>query len=178
MEHWVKVPIPEISDYYQVSNLGNVRHTRLQRFLKGKLDKDGYRVVSFHVRKLNYKMTHRVHRLIVLAFLPLKEGCEQVDHIDRNKTNNSVDNLRWCDSQMNNCNRIDQSKFGTHLSEMSLNGTHYYWRINLQGKGVHILKNFNKNHLSFREVSFFRDILCEDLGFTHHPRRPIPPPLS
>ena len=40
MESWVKDPVYEISDYYEVSNLGNVRHTRLQRLLKGKFDKD------------------------------------------------------------------------------------------------------------------------------------------
>jgi len=69
MESWVKVPISDISEYYEVSSLGNVRHTRLQRLLKGKFDKDGY-----HIRKLNYKMSHRVHRLVALAFIKPKKG--------------------------------------------------------------------------------------------------------
>ena len=168
MESWVKVPISEISDYYEVSNLGNVRHTRLQRLLKGKFDKDGYHTVSFHIRKLNYKMSHRVHRLVALAFLEPKEGCEQVDHIDRDKTNNSVDNLRWCDLQMNNCNRADQSKFGAHLSEMTLKGSHHYWRLNFQGKGVKLLKNFNKKDIPLESMQKLRDILSDDLGFTRH----------
>jgi uncharacterized protein YxeA len=175
MESWVKVPISEISDYYEVSNLGNVRHTRLKRLLKGKIDKYGYHTVSFHIRKLNYKMTHLVHRLVALAFLEPKKGCEQVDHIDRDKTNNSVDNLRWCDSQMNNCNRADQSKFGAHLSEMTLKGSHHYWRLNFQGKGVKLLKNFNKKDIPLESMQKLRDILAEDLGFTHLPPHPHPP---
>lgn len=39
---------------------------------------------------------HFVHRIVALSFLPRPiEGSLTVDHIDGNKTNNCVDNLRW-----------------------------------------------------------------------------------
>ena len=44
-----------------------------------------------------------IHRLVAEAFLPKPLGATDVDHIDGNKTNNRVENLRWV-SHKENCN--------------------------------------------------------------------------
>ena len=40
--------------------------------------------------------TCTVHRLVATAFIPAIEGKYDIDHVDEDKTNNHVDNLRWC----------------------------------------------------------------------------------
>ena len=157
-EVWRPIPAPDIAHLYEVSSLGDVRNIRTRRTMKGAADKDGYKQVCIHVRGMNYKKYFRVHRLVAQAFLP------PMDHIDKDRTNNRLENLRWCDSQVNNCNRKDQSKYGTHISEMTLE-KYEYWRINFNGKGVKILKNFNKKNTSLEDAHRIRDILAEDLGF-------------
>ena len=146
--------------------MGDLRNIRTRRILKGNHDKDGYKHICLHVRSMNYKKYFRVHRLVAGAFIPPVDHKDQVDHIDRDRTNNRVENLRWCNSQMNNCNRKYHSHLGPHLLEMTL-GKHEYWRVNFNGKGVKILKNFNKKNTTLKSVQKFRDILAEDLDFFH-----------
>lgn len=91
---------------YDVSNNGEIRSwyyglKRLSepRLLKIKTDKDGYRVITLHHGDI--KKTYIVHRLVAIAFLPNPQKLPQINHIDGDKNNNSVDNLEWCSSQKN-----------------------------------------------------------------------------
>ena len=45
-----------------------------------------------------------VHRLVAETFLPNENNYREIDHIDRDKTNNHVDNLRWCTRRENMSN--------------------------------------------------------------------------
>lgn len=80
---------------YQISNLGRVKSLKCnrERILKFTTMHKGYHAVSFD----NYKnrKTFRVHRLVAQAFIPNPKNKPQVNHIDGNKLNNSINNLEW-----------------------------------------------------------------------------------
>ena len=78
---------------YQVSNLGRVKRVTTSRILKGCKDKDGYLKVI--LCKNNIKSTKTVHRLVAQAFIPNTENKLEVNHIDEDKANNTVNNLEW-----------------------------------------------------------------------------------
>lgn len=54
---------------------------------------------------IDYK-TYPVHRVIWTLLNGVDPGSQQVDHIDRDKLNNSIDNLRLVTNQINQYNRV------------------------------------------------------------------------
>jgi hypothetical protein len=96
-----------IADYdkYEVSNMGNVRRTYKNgkvKLLKPQNNHKGYLQVCLH---LNGKpKLFLVHRLVAFAFIELVAGKLTVDHIDRDPSNNNVENLRFADYKEQNRN--------------------------------------------------------------------------
>ena len=114
----------ETYESFEVSNLGRVKSLNYKRTGKAELmnpseDKGGYLVV--HLRKNGEDKTSKVHRLIAETFLPNPENKPTVDHIDRNKLNNFVGNLRWADIELQNNNR-DLSTISKPVLQYTLDG--------------------------------------------------------
>ena len=112
---------------YQVSNLGRVksldRYDNLGRFVKGiiltpTMNTWGYLQVTLS-KDGEYK-SPRINRLVAIAFIPIPDHLKhipierlEVDHIDTDRTNNCVWNLRWTDRKGNSNNPLTIQ----HISE-------------------------------------------------------------
>ncbi len=79
---------------YAVSDQGFVLSKNTMRLLKGCVDSVGYPCLNIYHNKVRRHV--RVHTLVADAFLVNPNDYKYVDHADRDKTNNKVDNLRWC----------------------------------------------------------------------------------
>ena len=106
MEEWKTVIVNgEVYNNYMVSNLGNVKSLKgrygKETILKPMKNKSNYLRVD--LRKDEKRKMCLIHRLVAEAFIPKIEGKEFVDHIDGNRQNNNVENLRWCTNK-ENCN--------------------------------------------------------------------------
>jgi hypothetical protein len=111
-------------DNYSVSNLGNVRNDGTGRIKKGcKNGKDGYLRVC--LSKNNIKKTFDIHRLVGIAFIENINNYKEIDHINRDKLDNCVDNLRWATRSQNSANR---GKFKNTSSIYK--GVYFYKRDN------------------------------------------------
>lgn len=98
---WKKIP-----DYpYSVSDTGLVRNDRTGRILKRQVNTWGYYTVSLSVGCK--PVMFLVHRLVACAFIPNPNDYPEVNHIDGNTLNTSVDNLEWCSRSMNMRHRVD-----------------------------------------------------------------------
>ena len=113
------------SGRYQVSNMGRVKslftyissHGIRHEIRKTTIFKPGYcgRNGGYEcvgLMKNGKRERHRVHRLVANAFIPNPKGLPMVDHINRNKSDNRVENLRWCNGIENRRN-CDFNRFFT-----------------------------------------------------------------
>jgi len=107
-ENFEIVAIPDFPNYF-ISIDGDVYSDKWKKIKKMKpfINKKGYLRVHLFVNKKRYEMKN--HTLVAKTFLYNIYNKDQVDHIDGNKTNNHVDNLRFCtnsENQKNCCKRI------------------------------------------------------------------------
>ena len=102
-------PVDGFEGYYEISNLGNLRsvdkyfrwgrdkgHIKYlpSKILSPSINNSGYKIHP--LSKPGSKLVCRtIHRMVATAFIPNPHNLSDVNHIDEDKFNNSVDNLEW-----------------------------------------------------------------------------------
>lgn len=100
--------------YYEVSNFGNIRswkgrgqHGRKLSEPKPKktfVGSDGYPFVK--LQQNGKRTNYRVHRVVLEAFVGKRPKKMQARHLDGNRSNNNISNLRWGTCKENQADRL------------------------------------------------------------------------
>lgn len=100
MEQWKNIEGYE--GRYQVSSKGQVRKNDGTYLKQSNIY--GYKTVNLHSN--GKQKSYRVHRLVAQAFIPNPESKPYIDHINTDKSDNRVENLRWVTPKENMNNPI------------------------------------------------------------------------
>jgi len=143
----------QYDDKYDVSSDGEVKHRGLNRILKGTIRKpDGY-ITSAEKIGNGKNKTLYLHRMIAERFCPkIDIPGLTVDHINQDKTDNRVINLRWVDKSVQSRNKTltNQSIYGKCI-RLYPSGN-----FNVQIKN-HYITVYNKTFRTLEEAIDARD---------------------
>ena len=97
------------------------------------LTKYGYKQPGFCINKKLKRFF--LHRIVAKMCIPNPENLEQIDHINGDKLDNRIENLRWCSHSTNQRNKP------------SIKG--YYWNKQMQKWQARIRIEDKKKHLGY-----------------------------
>ena len=122
---------------YSVSNFGNVMNNKTGRIFKPIEGKDGYFRVNLYAN--NIKSMY-IHRLVAEAYLKNPEEKICVDHINNNKQNNTVENLRWATNSENCMNSKIPKNNTSGFKGVTFKNQQKKWhaQIRFNNKDIHI----------------------------------------
>ena len=139
---------------YSISKNGVVMNNKTKHILNHWIHhRHGYYYYTLRNSELNDKRNLSLHRLLGLTFIPnpLKYKC--IDHIDRNRKNNNINNLRWVSHQMNSINKDCNNPLGRGITK-SRNGEKYnvnLWR-NYKKKFIGVFDTNEEAKIAYRHA--------------------------
>lgn len=113
MEEWKDIIGWE--EVYEISSLGRVRNKKTNNFIIGDINNYGYYRVTLYYN--NKKQRFFRHRLVAIHFIPNNDETKTfVNHIDGDKSNNTITNLEWVTQSEN-----EKHAFKTELKHTTNN---------------------------------------------------------
>lgn len=143
------------SKKYEASTDGHVRNAKTKRVLKEFVGKDGYLRTQFDGK------TRLVHRVIAKTFIDNPDNLPEVNHINGNKSDNSISNLEWCTRNENlkhayKHNLRNAKGTNNARSKLSEEDVRYIRKNYIKGDkvygGIAMSKKFNVAHQTISAV--------------------------
>jgi len=140
------VDIKNYEGLYKVNRKGDVWSCKRKRLLKPELNTRGYyRIVLCKDGKAK---KYSIHRLIAINFIPNPENLPCIDHINRVRSDNRIENLRWITHRDNSCNSSQTINRKGHIEKKT------YTKKNGEIKTIYCVRYNNRGEYGNKNQKF------------------------
>ena len=137
---WVTL---KVNDAYEICT--EYPH-QIRKRANGKIIKECEHSDGYLQCKLNNKSCYK-HRLIAIQWIDNPDNLNCVDHINHNRSDNHISNLRWV-SHRHNCNNLSKQTFVDDIPEEAI-----------------VVDNYNGN--TFEDIYFHNDVFYKYNGINY-----------
>jgi hypothetical protein len=98
-----KIGIPGFELHFDETQQPKIWSNKIQKWISLPLHSHGYKFPSFNIDG-KFKRVY-LHRIVGLMCIPNPDNLPQIDHINGNKNDDRIENLRWCSGSTNQRNK-------------------------------------------------------------------------
>lgn len=149
LNNFKKITYKNISEDYLISEYGDIYSLKTNKILKSNLDKDGYKEISLQLNN-HKRQSFRIATLVMVTFgncPPDNILDATIDHIDGNRLNNHISNLRWLE-------RSENSSIRRVKPNGENNGSH----ILNEKQVIEICELIKENKMSLKQIAVLYNI--------------------
>lgn len=149
--------IPGYEGHYSMDNQGNVWSHKRQEYMTQYINDNGYYAVRLNKLPEITRKEIRIHRMLGILYIDNPHNKPQIDHINRIRTDNRLENLRWVthEENMNNKNMYSNNRLNIQYIQQRENNT---FRFKIQRTNLQHQKTFD----SLEEAIIYRNNFLSD----------------
>jgi len=150
---------------YTISTNGIIKCCRTGKSISQHCNAYGYKTVN--IRNPQGWKTERVHRLVAESFIKNPNDYLEVDHIDRNKHNNNIENLRWANDFIQSVNRSAHCNKNNNYPkyiyyEQAGSKNYAAFTVQIKNHVISIKKRFRSDKYTLQDAITFRNKILSD----------------
>ena len=150
------VDIPEYDNYKFDLELQQAYNIKRNKYIKNRINHYGYHTLELQQNKK--RKTIYLHKLVYICNNPTEDLINfEIDHIDCDKNNNKINNLRKC-SASNNCSN-KKTRIDNKLGIKYITETECGYRFNLVKNKI----SYNKRFKNLQDAIEYRDIKVKEI---------------
>ena len=165
MEIWKPLIYPGINEQnnkFEISSDGRLRNKLTNKIYKPTVLTSGYYSVKTSLGSRKIKKHIIIHKAVAYTFIPNPNNYPEINHIDGNKLNNSINNLEWCSSHHNQQHKYDIGLYDVSKIQGENNPSHKLTESDVHYIREHYIKGskeFGERALS-RKFNVARRTIC------------------